>query len=80
MFFADDVNDCFSFNGTGFEGVISPQFDYLLGAMTHWNENPIIMGGNGFEVETYDGSTWNQLENLPNPGSWSFKDFQYFKS
>ena len=39
--------------------------------MTHWNNEPIIMGGYGYEVETYNGQSWEEQEEIPqNPQSY----------
>ena len=33
--------------------------------MTHWNDQPIIIAGWGFEVETYNEVSWDRLPDLP---------------
>ena len=65
--------DCWKFNGTNAVAVSGPESKHLDGAMTHWNDNPIIIGGDGYEVETYDNEKyddgtnlkWNQEESVP---------------
>ena len=58
--------DCYQF-GLDFRLVQNPNFDHFQGAMTYWsiNEYPMIIGGYGFEVESYDGDEWKRLPDIP---------------
>jgi len=33
--------------------------------MTHWNNEPIMMGASGFKVEAYNGQYWIRQEDIP---------------
>ena len=56
---------CWTFNGTNISPVANTTFKHDEGAMTHWNDAPIVVGGYGFEVETYDGQQWNREDDFP---------------
>jgi len=47
--------DCWIFNGSEVAPVNSPEFNHADGAMTQLQEDPILIGGYGFEVELFDG-------------------------
>lgn len=67
--FCDSTNPlrCYRFTGTGFRPVREPEFYHESGGLTHWNNDPIIIGGLTIQVETFNGTEWNRLEDLPAP-------------
>ena len=56
------------FNGSNVEYVPEPEFWHDEGAMTHWNNDPIIIGGIGYETERFNGVNWEKEEDLPAVG------------
>ena len=53
------------FNGSDVEAVADPEHWHDEGAMTHWKNDPIIIGGVGHETERFNGVYWEQEEDLP---------------
>ena len=72
------VITCWRFNGTSVERVADPEFWHDQGAMTHWNEDPIVIGGYGIQVETFNGTLqWNREEDLPaTDPEWTYIEYQ----
>ena len=56
---------CWSFDGSDILPVANTTFRHDEGALTHWKDAPIVVGGYGFEVETYDGQHWNRDDDFP---------------
>ena len=62
---ASAVITCWRFDGTAIHRVADPEVYHSEGAMTHWNDEPMLIAGVGVEVETYDGVQWNRQEDVP---------------
>lgn len=70
------VETCWKFNGTGVVREANPTVRHDEGAMTHWNDEPILIGGYGNEIETYDGVQWQRQEDFPSPDpDWTYIEY-----
>ena len=65
LYDGEAVLTAWRFNGSNVEVVANPEHWHDEGAMTHWNNDPIIIGGVGYETERFNGVFWEQEENLP---------------
>ena len=52
--------------------VPDPEFWHDLGTLTHWEDEPMMIGGWGVEAETFDGTNWTRQEDIP---SWYDPDY-----
>ena len=46
-----------------------PDFDHIQGGMTDYKDLPFIVAGSGgYEVEHFNGQSWDRKQDLPGPG------------